>query len=440
MKRLRNPQATRLAGVLFTAMSVSWSAHANWPQWRGPTHNGTADAGKYPEVVSAESLVWRTDLPGRAGSTPIVWGGNVFLTTPNAEKNLSVVCLNRENGSQRWAFDTGVPDKEKTRNNFCAPTPVTDGTNLYALFGSGDLVALHVSGRQVWRRALHKEFGRFAIMWIYGSSPLLHEGKLYIQVLQRDEMPSDYPLADGKKERESFLLCLDPKTGETLWRQVRKTDSTKESHESYATPIPYTGKNGTEILVVGGDHVSAHSPKDGSEIWRARLYEKRDDWYRIVTSAVTYDDLIFASGPKGQPVVAFRDGGHGDVTATQKVWEFKDNPTDWATPLLMDGKMFVLDGGKRVLSRLDPKTGAVKWTGKLDIADSIWSSPHGGDGKIYLRSESGAVVVCSAGDEFKVLNRYQLPAEEVPCFGSVALSHGQVFIRSAKALYCFGAK
>jgi len=82
----------------------------------------------------------------------------------------------------------------------------------------------------------------------------------------------------------------------------------------------------------------------------------------------------------------------------------------------------------------------VKWTGKLEVPDSIWSSPHGGDGKIYLRSESGAVLVCSAGDEFKILSRYQLPPDEAPCFGSVALSHGQVFVRSAKALYCFGAK
>ena len=152
------------------------------------------------------------------------------------------------------------------------------------------------------------------------------------------------------------------------------------------------------------------------------------------------DGLVYASGPKGQPVVAIKPGGHGDVTATHKAWEFKDNPTDWATPLALEGKMFVLDGGKRVLSRLDPKTGAVKWSGKLEVTDQIWSSPHGGDGKIYLRSEAGTVLVCSAGDEFKILSRYQLPADEVPCFGSLAMVDGQVLVRSAKALYSFGSK
>ena len=440
MKPLNFLRTAAQSAVLLAGLASMGSVQADWPQWRGPAFNGSAPAGKLPDTVSAENQVWRTPLPGRAGSTPIVWGDNIFLTTPNEAKNLSVVCLNRQTGTQRWAFDTGVPDKEKSRNNLCAPTPVTDGKTVYALFGSGDLVALDASGRVVWQRALHKDFGRFAVMWIYGSSPLLYEGKLYVQVFQRDEMPSDYPLFDGKPARESFLLCLDPKTGKTLWKHVRSTDSTKESHESYATPIPYAGRNGTEIVVVGGDHVSGHSPKDGAEIWRARLYEKHDDWYRIVTSAVTQDDLIYASGPKGQPVVAFKQGGHGDVTATHKAWEFKDSPTDWATPLALDGKLFVLDGGKRVLSRLDPKTGAVKWTGKLEVTDSIWSSPHGGDGKIYLRSEGGTVLVCSAGDEFKVLSRYQLPADEAPCFGSVALSHGHVFVRSAKALYSFGPK
>ena len=425
---------------LSAALVSAVYAGENWPQWRGPAFNGSTKDVGLPATVSAENLAWRTPLPGRAGSTPIVWNEQVILTTPNEEKNLSIVALDRRTGLQHWAYDTGVPDKEKQRNNLCAPSPVTDGTAIYALFGSGDVVALHVSGRLLWKRSLHQEFGRFAVMWIYGSSPLLYDGKLYIQVFQRDEMPADYPLFDGKPKRESFLLCLNPADGKTIWRHIRETDSTKESHESYATPIPNVGKNGSEIIVVGGDYVSAHSPKDGTELWRARLYEKRDDWYRIVTSAVAQDGLIYASGPKGQPVVAFRDGGQGDVTSTHKAWEFKENPTDWATPLIYDGNLFVLDGGKRVLSRLDTTTGKVKWTGRLEVADSIWSSPNAGDGKIYLRSEAGTVLVCSAGDEFKVLSRYQLPADEVPCFGSVALAQGHVFVRSTKALYCFGAK
>jgi outer membrane protein assembly factor BamB len=175
---------------------------------------------------------------------------------------------------------------------------------------------------------------------------------------------------------------------------------------------------------------------DGSEIWRSRLYEKRDDWYRIVTSPVAFDGMIYASGPKGQPVVAYREGAKGEVGDAQVAWRFQENPTDWSTPLVFDGKLFVLDGGKRVLSRLNPKTGAVVWTGKLPGTGPIWGSPTGADGKIYLVSEDGTTSVVSAGDEFKILNTTRF-TDESPFRGSVAVAQGEVFIRSARQLYCF---
>ena len=119
----------------------------NWPQWRGPAFNGSTKDLGLPSNLSAENLLWRSLLPGRAGSTPIVWNGQVIVTTPTEGKNLAVMALDRQTGMQHWAYDTGVPDQEKSRNNLCAPSPVTDGKGIYALFGSGDLVALHVSGR-----------------------------------------------------------------------------------------------------------------------------------------------------------------------------------------------------------------------------------------------------------------------------------------------------
>lgn len=420
------------------ALWVAASAAENWSQWRGPHFNGSARVEGLPATFSKEDARWATLLPGPAGSTPVVWGDRIFLTTPDEAKNLNLLCLDAKTGKILWSRTLAVGDKDKGRNNMAAPSPVTDGQRVIALMGTGDLAAFDFDGRELWKRALYKDYGRFAIMWIYGASPLLYDGQLIIPVLQRDEMPSDYPLFDGKPERESFLLSLDPATGKTLWKVARKTDSTKESHESYATPIPYRGAHGTEILVVGGDHISGHELKTGAEIWRARLYEKRDDWYRIVTSAVAADGLIYASGPKGQPVVAFREGGKGDVTATHKAWEFTEAPTDWATPLLYDGKMFVLDGGRRILTRVDPKTGKTIWTGKLDVAESIWSSPTGADGKIYVVSEKGTVLVLSAGDEFKVLHRLDL--DEAPVRSTVVPIANGVLVRTASHLYRFGSQ
>jgi len=427
--------------MLILSAGALWAAAAapmDWTQWRGPNFNGSAAIAPLPSELNREQMRWSAPLPAPAGSTPVVSGDRIFLTSPDEAKNLNLLCLDAKTGAVRWSRTVAVGDKEKGRNNMAAPSPITDGQRVYAFFGTGDLAAFDLEGNELWKRALYKDYGRFAIMWIYGASPLLHDGQLIIPVLQRDEMPSDYPLYDGKPQRESFLLSLDPATGKTLWKAARSTDSTKESHESYATPIPYRGANGTEILVVGGDHVSGHRPKDGSELWRARLYDKRDDWYRIVTSPVAADGLIYASGPKGQPVVAFRDGGQGNVTSTHRAWEFRDAPTDWATPLILDGKLFVLDGGKRVLTRLDPKTGTTVWSGKLEGSDPIWSSPSGSDGKIYLVSEQGSAFVLSAGDEFKVLSRLEL--DEGPVRSSVVPIPGAVLVRTANHLHCFGSK
>ena len=419
---------------------ASAALHAeNWPQWRGPAFNGSTTEENLPATWSkTENIVWTAPLPGPSGATPVIWGDHVFVSSPDPEKTLLLFCFNRADGSVRWRKQVALGDKSVGRNNMAAPSPVTDGKSVFILYGTGDFAAYDFAGDELWKRNVGKDHGKFSIMWIYGSSPLLFEGRLYVQVLQRDPPPGDYPLTDDKPTRESYLLCVDPKTGKDLWRQVRKTDSTKESQEAYTTPIPYRGKNGSEILVVGGDHISGHNAVTGAELWRTRMYEKRDDWYRIVTSPVAADGLIYASGPKGQPVIALKDGGKGDLAASHVAWSFKEAPTDWSTPLLYQKKLFVLDGGKKILTCLDPKTGEKKWQGNLGVTETFWSSPTGADGKIYCLGERGTVVVLDAGDEFKILST--IPMGDEPCKSSIAAAHGQLFIRTAKSLYCVGLK
>ena len=430
----------RLSFALLLATLAAPSLPAeNWPQWRGPAFNGSSPERGLPANFSkTEGVAWAAPLPGTSGATPAVWGDHVFVTSPDAQKNLVLLCLNRKDGSVRWQQQVAIGDKVVGRNNMASPSPITDGKSVFVMFGTGDLAAFDFAGKELWHRNLAQDHGKFSLMWLYGATPLLSDGKLYVPVLQRDD-PKAYPHSlDDKPTRDCYVLCVDPATGKDLWRHVRVTDSTKESTESYATPIPYEGKNGREILIVGGDHVSGHHPATGAEIWRARLYEKRDDWYRIVTSPVTYSGLIYATGPKGQPVVAVRDGGKGTLSPGDFAWSFSEAPTDWSTPLVYQDKLFVLDGGKRILTCLDARTGAKKWQGPLGIPETIWSSPIGADGKIYCLSEKGTVVILSAGDEFKVLATVAL--DEGPCRSSIAIAHGQVFIRTAKNLYCVGRK
>ena len=424
--------------LLFSHFS---SSADNWPQWRGPAFNGSSSEKNLPTNWStSENVVWKTALPGFSGATPAIWGDHVFVSSPDAQKNLNLICLNRVDGALRWQKQVAVGDKMIGRNNAASPSPVTDGKTVFAMFATGDLAAYDFSGKELWTRNIAKDFGKFSLMWLYGSSPLLHKGKLYLQVLQRQPIPPDYTHAiDDKPDRESYLLCLDPKTGKDLWRHIRKTQANMESNESYSSPIPFEGKNGTEILIVGGNCATGHNANNGEEIWRCDgLNAKDGQWMRTVPSPVTGAGMIFVCAPKREPVFAIKSGGKGNITATHVAWKFDEYPSDCVTPLFYQDKLYVLDGDKQMVTCLDPKTGEKKWQGNLGVRDIFRSSPTGADGKIYCLSERGTVVVLDAGKEFKILST--IPMNEEPVRSSVAVSQGQLFIRTAQNLYCIGKK
>ena len=420
------------------ALLIAASARAeNWPQWRGPYFNGSTTESNLPSQWSkTDNVAWVAPLPGQSSATPVVWEDCVFVSSPDEQKNLLLICLDRETGKARWQKVVAGEARQVGRNNMASPSPATDGKRVFSLFATGDLAAFDLAGQELWKRDLAKDYGRFANMWIYGSSPMLYGGKLYVQVLQRNPRPDDYAHAlDDKSERESFLLCLDPQTGRNLWRHVRPTDATDEAQEAYSTPVPYTGKQGTEILVVGGDYVTAHLPDTGVELWRCGgLNDRKEHYWRIVPSPVVADGLIIACGPKRDPVLAIKDGGKGLVTETHLAWKFKEFPSDCVTPLFYQQKLFVLDGDHQMITLLEPQTGAKKWQGNLGVREIFRASPTGADGKVYCLSENGTAVVLDAGNEFKILSTIRLG--EAPVRSSIAMAHGALFIRTAKSLYC----
>ncbi len=433
----------RLPFFTLAAFTLTLSAHAeNWPQWRGPAFNGSSPEKNLPETWTKETVKWTAPLPGPSGATPAVWGDSIFVTSPDAQKNLLLLCLDRKDGKVRWQKQLATGDINKGRGNMASPSPVTDGTLVYVLFGTGDLAALDFDGNIKWQRNLGADYGRFAIMWIYGSSPLLFDGRLYVQVLQRTPAPNDYPgMAGGDPTRDSYLLALDPATGKTLWKQVRPSNARMESLESYATPTPAVGADGkAQLLVVGGNCVTGHDPATGAELWRGNgLNPKDGEWMRIVASPVSVAGLAVAAGPKKEPLLAFRTDGKGDVTTTGLAWKNQERNTtpDVCTPAAADGKLFVLDGDGRTLSCLDPKTGEKKWSGELPDRMVIRSSPTVADGKVYIVNEKGTVFVCGAGEEFKLLATIPMGDAE-GTRASIVVSGGQLFLRTTQALYCVG--
>jgi outer membrane protein assembly factor BamB len=411
----------------------------NWPQWRGPYFNGsTTEKGLPTQWSKTEHVVWVAPMTGYSSATPVVWEDCVFATSPDEQKNLLLLCLNRKTGQVRWKRVVSGGDLQKGRNNTASPSPATDGKRVFSLFATGDLAAVDFRGKELWKRNLAKDYGSFAIMWNYGSSPMLYGGKLYVQVLQSNPRPDNYShAADNKPERESFLLCLDPQTGKNLWRHVRPTDAVSEAQEAYSTPIPYVGKAGVEILVLGADYVTAHSPDIGAELWRCGgLNVRHERFWRIVPSPVVVEGMIIACGPKRDPVLGIKDGGRGVVTDTHIAWRFNEFPSDCTTPLVYQKRLFVLDGDHQTMTCLEPQTGGRIWQGNLGVREIFRASPTGADGKIYCLSENGTVVVLVAGNEFKVLSTIHMG--EAPVRSSIAVAHGELFIRTAQNLYCVG--
>jgi outer membrane protein assembly factor BamB len=256
----------------------------NWAQWRGPAFNGSSPETGLPQSWSdTEGVKWKTPLPGPSGATPAVWGDSIFVSSPDENKNLLLLCIDRKDGKVRWQKQIAEgADITKGRGNMASPSPVTDGKTVYALYGSGHLAAFDFSGKELWKRNLGADYGKFSIMWIYGASPLLFDGKLYVQVLQRTPAPEEYPgLAGAGGDRESYLLALDPATGKTLWKHVRPTEARVESMESYGTPIPHFGADGkAQLLVIGGDCLTGHEPATGAELWRGYGFNRKRGEHR----------------------------------------------------------------------------------------------------------------------------------------------------------------
>jgi outer membrane protein assembly factor BamB len=420
-------------------LCLSLARGENWPQWRGPLLNGsTTETNLKARFSKQEDLLWSTPLPGRSGATPVVWGDAVFQPSPDDQKNLLLFCVDRATGKVRWQRVVAAGDRVVGKNNMASCSAITDGRRVYAMFGTSDFAAFDFDGAPVWQIRFDEKFGAFANMFLYGATPLLFEGRLYVPLLQRN--PPTYGHAqDAMPERKSWLICLDPATGKVLWQQERLTDAREEAMEAYTTPVPLKGRDGMELVVVGADCVTAHRPDDGSEVWRyGGLNRKKNLGGRIVPSAVAAPGLVFAIGPKREQLVALRAGGTGLVGEEGVAWKTDSNIPDVPTPLFYQGRLFVLDGDRQTLTCFEPKDGRQLWQGRLGVREIFYASPTGADGKIYCLSETGTLVVLSAGDQFEVLSSTAFG--EGPCMSSVVVSGGCLLLRTSQNLHSLHAK
>jgi len=430
---------------------------ADWPQWRGPNFNGSTTEKNLPATFSrTENVVWSAPMPGPSGATPVVWGDYVFVaSTDDATKTCVAIAIDRKTGKELWRVKVLDGVGRDRMSTFSNSSPVTDGRHVWFFYGTGDLVCLDMSGKEVWKRSIEKDYGQFAFQWTFSSSPLLFDGKLYLQILQRNVPVNGRGKTDGPIE--SFLLALDPVTGKELWKVIRPSEAQAESLESFSTPTPYTHNGRTELLITGGDYVSGADPKTGKEYWRWGTWNPtRIGHWRLVPSPTAGEGVVLACGPKDSPVYAVKLGGNGELSNSSLAWQSyvqnsedhskagrsldtRDLSSDVPTPLFYEGKFYVLNGGKKKLLCVEP-SGKVVWSGDLGKAN-FQSTPTAADGKIYMMNFPGEVFVVQAGgSEFKLLHTAAMGEGENTLRASIPISHGQLFIRTSKMLYCVGKK
>lgn len=432
--------------LLLTGLLTSAAANAeNWGQWRGPFFNGSTTEKNLPaEWSKTENIAWTLDMPGPAASTPIVWGDRVYVsTTDSAAKSLLAMCIDRGSGKVLWQHKVADGMQRDDRSNFASPSPVTDGSRVFFFYGSGDLAAFEcATGKKIWGRNLQKDYGDFAFLWTFSTSPLLYEGKLYMQVLQRDVPVSGRGFRDRKND--SYLLALNPADGKELWKVIRPSEAVAESLEAFSTPVPLEHNGRKEVLVAGGDCLTGHDAATGKELWRWGTWNptKIGHW-RLVPSPVAGDGIILACAPKGDPIYAVKAGANGTLQQDDIAWKSERQSkisSDVPTPLFYDGDFFVLSDVRRGLSRVEPKTGQVKWSIDTPGRKKYEASPTGADGKIYIMNFAGEVTVVDAG-KGEVLRTIPMGDEgDDSIRSSIAAAEGQLFIRTNKRLYCVGKK
>jgi outer membrane protein assembly factor BamB len=414
-------------GIAAFALATSVGAE-NWPHWRGPAMNGVSSEKGLPIKWSeTENITWKVAMPGRSGSTPIIWGENIFLNigTADGSGDLELWNLDRNDGKLRWKAHIAGGNHIERKQNMSSPSPVTDGRMVWVMTGVGILKAFDFAGKEQWSRDIQKDYGRFGLNWGYASSPLLHNGELYVQVLHG--MKTDDP---------SYVLKIDGKSGKTLWRAERPTSARHESPDSYTTPALLRYGNATEIVITGGDVVTGHDPATGKELWRMDgLNPQNNGAYRIIASPLVVGETVIAP-TRERPMLAIKAGGRGDITTTHRLWSF-DNGPDVPTPV-SDGTLLYSVTDRGVAYALDLKSGQVVYGPQRLRPDSYSASPVLAEGKVYITSENeGLTSVYRAGPKFELLSENALNDY---CLSSPAISEGQIFIRTTGHLWAIGQR
>lgn len=401
----------------------------NWPQWRGPRLDGVSQEKGVPTKWSkTENVAWRLALPGRAGSTPVVWNDRVFLTSVDQDDNtLLLLCVGTD-GKEKWRRELGKGNRNARfgEGNSASPSPSTDGKHVWAFVGTGVIGCFDFEGGEVWKFDVQERYGRLRIQFGMTSTPVLEGERLYFQLIHGD---------GNAQTREAVVFCLDKETGKEVWKSDRPSQAYAENEHSYASPTIYRDAQRSYLLTHGADYVVAHNLSDGAELWRCGGLQpdRYNPTLRLVSSPVAVPGLIVAPSAKDGRLIALAPDGSGDITNTKhKLWEFAPTP-DVPSPLVYDGLVYLFrENG--VLICLDAKTGEKQYEQRTG-GENNRASPICADGNIYVTARHGAVTVVKAGRTYESVS---VNAIEDGMTASPIVANGRIYLRSYEALWAIG--
>ncbi|MCB1063483.1 MAG: PQQ-binding-like beta-propeller repeat protein [Verrucomicrobiae bacterium] len=424
------------------------SDDGNWPSFRGPFASGVAEGPPLPEswnVETGEGILFRVAIPGLAHSSPIIWGDRIFLTTAvssdasvdfkpglygsgeaspdRSEHEWQILCLDKLSGNLLWqkTAKRGRPqDKRHVKATYANSTPATDGKHVVAFFGSEGLFCFSTDGEPLWQRDLGRlDVGAYDLPsyeWGSASSPIIHDGRVFVQC---------------DTQADSFLVALEASTGEVLWRTPR------DELPSWGTPTLFPGdeKNAPELITNGSHFIRAYDPVNGQELWRLGGSSK------ITAPTPVFADgiIIVASGRAPErPIFAIRPGGKGDISHEDHLaWSLTRRGPYMPTPLIYQGNVYVLNNDGP-FACYDLKTGAEHYYLRLPHrGDGFSASPVASNGKLYLSSENGEILVVKAGETFAEPSSFSLGE---PLMATPAISNGVLYVRGSRHLIAVGKR
>ena len=378
----------------------------DWPQFRGPGGQGISDEKNVPLTWSeAKNVRWKTAIPGRGWSSPVIQGDRVWLTTATEEgRSLRAVAVNGNTGAIEQnveIFRLKSPKLMNQKNSFASPTPVIEGDRVYLHFGAYGTACITQSGEIVWKTTLEYDNGQHGP----GGSPIIYDDLLIVS-------------CDGLEVQ--FVVALDKATGKVRWKKTRA------GYQAYTTPLVVSLPGGDQVISPGAFQAIAYEPRTGKEIWRVKYAEG----FSNVPRPVYGHGLVFiCTGFQEPSLLAVQPDGRGDVTKSKIVWKLDRAIPRTPSPLLVGNELYIVtDNG--IATCIDAKTGEELWRARVGGNHS--ASPVYAGGRIYFLSEEGESVVIAPGRKLQHLATNQIDG---PTLASMAISHNSIFIRSQTHLY-----